>query len=686
MTTTAEASKLTEARELKPIDNEHSATPFAYEGNVLGTLTESMVPRFFGALTDTEKLPTKKFKFSDLTAMQNRVDSAKVARFSEFVGKYDPDQPRDEKGRWGSGDAPSVSELGLGEGFSNYSGEYSGNIKHFTTEESAKEIVNSYVDAREGAWGEFAYFLEEAEAEKHPTSSTRSQVAVVTEFKSNKVLEFTGTVSSFERGLDQLKKDDEDYGDLVARLGFDSVRVTRTDALGNPKPPGYFLVTGAKAKQLSFSISKYDPNQPRDENGRWGSGGFSTSTYSPSEDDANIKLPQARLPAAGEPLKMYHVTYVDSANSILENGFDKDAQNQIQGFESTIQGTYGWATPERAKMEVGRLVEMGIDPDDFVIMELEVPASEFKNLKPDEDFEIGDNWKGSYTDLQSVAYQGSAPKEWIKGVAGSETAISNIKKPTKQEAPKLPPAKTPASQKRIDNLPSRHKDVLARVVADGNYNMSVNDLKQTYGVSDLDSKEVERISRLAYSFRKSIDKAIKHPLVVQLNGKLYIADGHHRATALWLAGEDELEAHFKDLDEMTNAVKSQDVAEVVLFKVDEDQRIVYGWANVITEKGQPVVDTQGDIIEADELVKATTDYMKSERVAKHNHRGDQIGTVLHSFPMTFEIAKSLGIDTKGREGWLTGMHIAKDELWEKVKKGELKAFSIGARAVRVPVG
>lgn len=183
----------------------------------------------------------------------------------------------------------------------------------------------------------------------------------------------------------------------------------------------------------------------------------------------------------------------------------------------------------------------------------------------------------------------------------------------------------------------------------------------------------------------TISKAMKKPLVVCLNGKCYIADGHHRATAHWLAGDDEIEAHFKDLDEMTDAVKSEDLADVVLFKVDEEQRIVYGWANVITEKGQPVIDTQGDIIEADELVKATTEYMKSERVAKHNHRGDQIGTVLHSFPMTFEIAKSLGIDTKGREGWLTGMHIAKDELWEKVKSGDLKAFSIGARAVRVPV-
>ena len=186
------------------------------------------------------------------------------------------------------------------------------------------------------------------------------------------------------------------------------------------------------------------------------------------------------------------------------------------------------------------------------------------------------------------------------------------------------------------------------------------------------------------AIRESMDKAQKAPLVVSLNGKLYIADGHHRATALWLTGAEEFDAHFKDLDEETNAVKSAD-GEMLILKLDEEHQVVYGWGSVITEKGMPVEDTQGDVIEAHELLNATTKYMQTERLAKHNHAGGKIGEVIHSMPLTFEIAKALGIDTKGREGWIVGMKIHSAPIWERVKKGELKAFSIGARAVRVPV-
>lgn len=112
-------------------------------------------------------------------------------------------------------------------------------------------------------------------------------------------------------------------------------------------------------------------------------------------------------------------------------------------------------------------------------------------------------------------------------------------------------------------------------------------------------------------------------------------------------------------------------------KVDAEQRVAYGWANIITKGGEPVLDVQGDIIEPEELVKATTDFMRSiGRFAKEMHQGGPIGHVTHSFPLTYEIAKSLGIETKD-EGWLVGVYIANDEVWNKVKKGELKSFSIG---------
>lgn len=131
------------------------------------------------------------------------------------------------------------------------------------------------------------------------------------------------------------------------------------------------------------------------------------------------------------------------------------------------------------------------------------------------------------------------------------------------------------------------------------------------------------------------------------------------------------------VSEMTNKA---DIEGQVL-KTDEEQRMVYGWASVITEKGEPVVDRQGDVIKADTLVTAVNRFMEDVRVGKSMHNGDQIGVVIHSWPMTQEIAKSVGVQTD-REGWLVGFKVYDDAVWKRVKSGELKAFSIGGRATK----
>lgn len=131
------------------------------------------------------------------------------------------------------------------------------------------------------------------------------------------------------------------------------------------------------------------------------------------------------------------------------------------------------------------------------------------------------------------------------------------------------------------------------------------------------------------------------------------------------------------VSEMTNKA---DIEGQVL-KTDDEQRMVFGWASVITEKGEPVVDRQGDVIEADTLVTAVNKFMEHVRVGKSMHNGDQIGVVIHSWPMTQEIAKSVGVQTD-REGWLVGFKVYDDAVWKRVKSGELKAFSIGGRATK----
>jgi len=128
-------------------------------------------------------------------------------------------------------------------------------------------------------------------------------------------------------------------------------------------------------------------------------------------------------------------------------------------------------------------------------------------------------------------------------------------------------------------------------------------------------------------------------------------------------------------------MKKEATIEGQIAKFDEEQRIVYGWASVVTEKGVPVVDRQDDVIEPDTLVKAVNNFMENVRVGKSMHRGDPIGMVLHSLPVTDEIAKSLGIQSD-REGWIVAFKVYDDNVWADVKSGKLAAFSIGGRAIK----
>ena len=100
-----------------------------------------------------------------------------------------------------------------------------------------------------------------------------------------------------------------------------------------------------------------------------------------------------------------------------------------------------------------------------------------------------------------------------------------------------------------------------------------------------------------------------------------------------------------------------------ILKTDEEQRLVYGWASVVTEKGELVVDRQGDMIEPETLVKAVNNFMEHVRVGKEMHKGGQIGAVIHSMPITKEIGESLGIQSD-REGWIVPNLLKQIELEE----------------------
>lgn len=114
-------------------------------------------------------------------------------------------------------------------------------------------------------------------------------------------------------------------------------------------------------------------------------------------------------------------------------------------------------------------------------------------------------------------------------------------------------------------------------------------------------------------------------------------------------------------------------------KVDKSLGLVFGYAVVCLKGGEKYFDLQDEHVPEDVMVDFAADFMKNSRAAKAMHAGDDIGEVVFAFPMTTEVAKSLGIEVK-KTGLLIGMAPDKETL-EKFENGEFTGFSIGGYAM-----
>ena len=113
-------------------------------------------------------------------------------------------------------------------------------------------------------------------------------------------------------------------------------------------------------------------------------------------------------------------------------------------------------------------------------------------------------------------------------------------------------------------------------------------------------------------------------------------------------------------------------AEVV--KVDKKLGLVFGFAIVCKVDGEDYFDRQKDHIPEESMLKAATDFMINSRVSGDMHKKTD-GQVVFAFPLTSDICKALGIETK-KTGLIVAMKPSK-KVFEKFEKGEYKGFSIG---------
>lgn len=129
----------------------------------------------------------------------------------------------------------------------------------------------------------------------------------------------------------------------------------------------------------------------------------------------------------------------------------------------------------------------------------------------------------------------------------------------------------------------------------------------------------------------------------------------------------------------------------VIRKVDEERRLVFGWASIVDPQSevskQLMVDLQGDAVALDELEASVYTYMKDSRAADEMHERDATATnCIESIVFTPEKIAKLGLEPDAIPlGWWVGFHVGDDEVWAGVKSGAYKMFSIRGLGTREPL-
>lgn len=141
------------------------------------------------------------------------------------------------------------------------------------------------------------------------------------------------------------------------------------------------------------------------------------------------------------------------------------------------------------------------------------------------------------------------------------------------------------------------------------------------------------------------------------------------------------------LDALMNPVKKgEDMSEFRIYKTDEDQHLVFGWASVsITVTGEPLEDRQHDMIEPEDLEEAAYEYVLNFRETGEEHLPGyrKKGRLVESCVFTPEKQKAMGIPPGTLPvAWWIGFKIDDEDTWQRVKNGTYRMFSIEGRAQR----
>ena len=116
-----------------------------------------------------------------------------------------------------------------------------------------------------------------------------------------------------------------------------------------------------------------------------------------------------------------------------------------------------------------------------------------------------------------------------------------------------------------------------------------------------------------------------------------------------------------------------------------DEGLVSGWANVaVNADGTIPLDWQGDIIRPEVLEKAAINFMLDYRSSGVMHQGLSQGVVVESIVFTKQKQEAIGIPPGCvPEGWFITVKVTNPELFQEVKNGKYRMFSIQGSGKRI---
>ncbi|MHC4504910.1 MAG: XkdF-like putative serine protease domain-containing protein [Planctomycetota bacterium] len=136
----------------------------------------------------------------------------------------------------------------------------------------------------------------------------------------------------------------------------------------------------------------------------------------------------------------------------------------------------------------------------------------------------------------------------------------------------------------------------------------------------------------------------------------------------------------------TRQVKFQKIS------INDEQHLVFGLASMaVSADGELITDYHGDQIEPEELERAMYEYVAMSGEGDEQHDKVLHSVLVESCVLTAQkleaIHEAIGVEAdvsgfKGAAAWV-GFKVLDEGTWQRIKSGELKAFSIEGEAERV---